>query len=79
MNWTTVSWSHLSGLPNASEIKDTFVLRRCEHAKKRQALRTIVHYLCKRFGTAENLRDHIWKPGGYLSRTLAMRYGNLRE
>jgi hypothetical protein len=77
MNWTTVDWSHLSGLPNASEIKGAFVLRRQVYARKRRALRTIVRYLYKRFGTAENLRHHIWKPGGYLSRTLATRYGNV--
>jgi ankyrin repeat protein len=75
MNWTTVDWSHLSGLPNASEIKEIFVLRRREYAKKRRALRTIVRHLYEKFGTAENLRHHIWKPGGYLSRTLAARYG----
>jgi ankyrin repeat protein len=77
MNWTTVDWSHLSGLPNAAEIKKMFVVRRQVYARKRRALRTIVRYLYEKFGNAENLRDHIWKPGGYLSRTLAMRHGNL--
>jgi hypothetical protein len=70
INWTTIDCSRLPR-------KSAFLLRRREYAKKRRALRTIVRFLYEKFGTAEKLRDHIWKPNGYLSRTLAVRHGNL--
>jgi hypothetical protein len=76
MNWSALKWSDLSNAMG-TEPKEIFIRRRQEYAKKRRASRTIIRYLYKRFRNTENMRDHIWKPGGYLSRTLAARYGNL--
>lgn len=67
MRWDTGDWSKMP-----REYKEEIAIRRMTYARKRQALRTIVRFIHDKFGNVSNLRHHIWKPDGYLSRKLAL-------
>jgi hypothetical protein len=70
MRWNVGDWSSIP-----EKFKKPIAIRRRNYARKRQALRTIVRYLHDKFGNADNLRHHIWKPGGYLSTKMASKHG----